>query len=165
MRCLLHHLLKLALGWGATSRKAARQGASDSTFPDPPQRLHSDGRKGIFAAFTNETKTQKRYAQNRPPGLERNNTPRFNREMCISTQAHTSGKDAHFHAILTCMLSTHNSSLCTQGRPKRGNITGNHRSRSLLLSPQYAYTQTHLNAGFSAGIKFLWVYLRAGCSS
>lgn len=75
--------------------------------------------------------------------LESYNLPRFNWEMCISTQAHAAGKDAHFHATLTCILRAHESSLHTQGRPKHGNITENHsKSQPSPVSPACTHPHT-----------------------
>lgn len=65
----------------------------------------------------------------------------FDWEMCISTQAQAARKVAHFHVLLTCLLSTHES-LYVQGRPKQGNTTENHRmSQPSPVSP--ACTQPH----------------------
>ena len=76
-----------------------------------------------------------------PDCLESYKTPWFNWEMCVSTQA--ARKGTHFHATLTRILSTHESSSHAHGRPKRGNITENHgKSKPSPASPACTHPHT-----------------------
>lgn len=87
-------------------------------------------------------------------------TPWFNWEKCISTQVHAGRKDDYFHAALTWILSTYESSSHAQLRPKWGNNRESQLASALschpsMHTPTHIWMQDFLQVLSSSG--FIWV--------